>query len=179
MTTISKKRCYISAVLVFLAGIFADQFTKYMAAGSLKDQPPVVLIKNVFELQYLENRGAAFGMLQDQKLFFILVGVFMLLVGTFFFVKMPFEKHFSPLRWCLVLIMTGAVGNMIDRICYNYVIDFFYFSLIDFPIFNVADIFVTVATIVLLLLILFYYTEEDLDLLTGLLPHRKKGQVNE
>ena len=75
--------------------------------------------------------------------------------------------------------MTGAVGNMIDRVCHNYVIDFLYLSLINFPIFNVADIFVTVATFILLCLILFYYKEEDMDLMTDLLLHRKKGTTNE
>ena len=71
------------------------------------------------------------------------------------------------LNWGLVGIfgLTGAIGNLIDRICQNYVVDFFYFKLIDFPIFNVADIYVTVAAIMFIVLCLFYYKEEDFELL--------------
>lgn len=179
MTNVLKRRCYSFGMLAFLVGVVIDQITKYLAVVNLKDKEPIILIRNVFQLQYLENRGAAFGIFQNQKVFFVFIGVFMLMIGMFFFTKMPFEKRYTPLRWCLVFIMTGAVGNMIDRVCHNYVIDFLYLSLINFPIFNVADIFVTVATFILLCLILFYYKEEDMDLMTDLLLHRKKGTTNE
>ena len=75
----------------------------------------------------------------------------------------PASKKFLPLRICAILIVSGAIGNLIDRIRLQYVIDFFYFKLIDFPVFNVADIFVTVSTILLLVLVLFYYKEEDFE----------------
>ena len=65
------------------------------------------------------------------------------------------------LRFCAVLVCAGAIGNMIDRIRLNYVIDFFYFSLIDFPIFNVADCYVVVACVLFAILVLFYYKDED------------------
>ena len=73
------------------------------------------------------------------------------------------ERKYLPLRICAVLIVGGAFGNCIDRIRLNYVVDFFYFKLIDFPIFNVADIYVTVAAFLLVILILVYYKEEDLE----------------
>ena len=60
-----------------------------------------------------------------------------------------------------ILFVSGAVGNFIDRITKNYVVDFFYFKLINFPIFNVADIYVTVAAFAMIILGLFYYKEED------------------
>lgn len=72
-------------------------------------------------------------------------------------------KKYFFLRACAVLIMAGAYGNCIDRISHKYVIDFFYFKLINFPIFNVADIYVTAATFLLFFLILFYYKEEELE----------------
>ena len=74
-----------------------------------------------------------------------------------------YGKKYLPLRICAVLIVGGAFGNCIDRIRLNYVVDFFYFKLIDFPIFNVADIYVTVAAFLLVILILVYYKEEDLE----------------
>ena len=80
-----------------------------------------------------------------------------------FYSKVPMERKYLPLRICAVLIVGGAFGNCIDRIRLNYVVDFFYFKLIDFPIFNVADIYVTVAAFLLVILILVYYKEEDLE----------------
>ena len=69
-----------------------------------------------------------------------------------------------------VSVSSVSVGNMIDRVYLGYVVDFFYFNLIDFPIFNVADIYVTVSTIVLVILILFYYQEDEFEELF----HRRK-----
>ena len=71
--------------------------------------------------------------------------------------------RYLPLRLCAVGIIAGAWGNCIDRIRLNYVVDFLYFKLIDFPIFNVADIYVTVSTFTMALLICFYYKEEDFE----------------
>ena len=74
----------------------------------------------------------------------------------------------------LILLIPGAVGNFIDRCTHDYVIDFFYFRLIDFPVFNVADIYVSVATILLIALFSFYYKEEDIDLVFKQLAFWKK-----
>ena len=77
----------------------------------------------------------------------------------------------------MISITAGAIGNMIDRVRFQYVVDFLYFELIDFPIFNVADIFATVATFGLVILLLFYYKEEDIDMLfQKLTPKRSKTQ---
>ena len=84
--------------------------------------------------------------------------------------KLPNAQRYLPLRICIIGICAGAIGNMIDRIYLGYVVDFFYFNLIDFPIFNVADIYVTVSTIVLVILILFYYQEDEFEELF----HRRK-----
>ena len=70
-------------------------------------------------------------------------------------------KKLLPLRICAVFIFSGAIGNFIDRLKLGYVVDFFYFKLIDFPVFNVADIYVTVAAFAMIILGLFYYKEED------------------
>ena len=125
----SRGRHYISAILLVLVGVWFDQFTKTLAVDHLKGQDPFILFKNVFQFEYLENHGAAFGILQNKQIFFFII----------------------------------AIGNFIDRLKLGYVVDFFYFKLIDFPVFNVADIYVTVGTFILAFLLLFYYKEEDLD----------------
>lgn len=154
---------YILAVIGVILGVTLDQITKYLALIKLKDQDPYVIIQNVFQLEYLENRGAAFGLFQDQRIFFYFSVVVITGLVIWFFIKCPMERKYLPLRICAVLIIAGALGNFIDRVRLNYVIDFFYFKLIDFPIFNVADIYVTVSTVLFLVLVCFYYKEEDLD----------------
>lgn len=162
---------YVIAILFILAGVIFDQWTKYLAIIHLKDQNPLILIKGVFQLTYLENRGAAFGMFQNQRIFFFISAVVILGLVIWFYLRVPMNRHFLPLRICAVMVASGAVGNLIDRLRLNYVVDFFYFELIDFPVFNVADIFVTVSTFLLAIMILFYYKEEDIDQIL----HRRNG----
>ena len=100
------------------------------------------------------------------------VGELYLFEGEFYaFWKLPENRRYLPLKACLVLIVSGAAGNLIDRVVQGYVVDFLYFKLIDFPIFNVADCYVTVATAILLFLLMFYYSDEELEALS---PRRKE-----
>ena len=150
-------------IIMFAILVYIDQITKNLAVTHLKDKPAFVLMDGVFELHYLENRGAAFGMLQNQKMLFVVIAVVMLAVIAYMLFKLPRTKHFIPLEILLVLVAAGAVGNLIDRVNLNYVVDFFYFKLIDFPIFNVADIYITCSCFVLVLLMFFYYSDEDME----------------
>ena len=154
---------YMAAGVGILLFTALDQITKYYAVISLKGQEPYVIIKNIFQLEYLENRGAAFGLFQNQRVFFFFSVIAISLAVLWFYRRVPMEKRYIPLRFCAVLIMAGAAGNFIDRLRLNYVVDFLYFKLIDFPIFNVADIYVTAAAFLLFLLLCFYYKEEELE----------------
>ena len=154
---------YITALISVVVLVCIDQFTKYLVVGHLKDRPAYVLIRNIFQLEYLENRGAAFGILQNQRVFFYISVLLITAAVIWFYSKVPMERKYLPLRICAVLILSGAFGNCIDRIRLNYVVDFLYFKLINFPIFNVADIYVTVAAFLLVILILIYYKEDDLE----------------
>ena len=155
---------YITALISVVVLVCIDQFTKYLVVGHLKDRPAYVLIRNIFQLEYLENRGAAFGILQNQRVFFYISVLLITAAVIWFYSKVPMERKYLPLRICIIGICAGAIGNMIDRIYLGYVVDFFYFDLINFPIFNVADIYVTVTFIVLVLLIFFYYKDEDFSI---------------
>lgn len=164
----NKRRIILLIVDLLLAILLIsfDQLTKYYAVLMLKDQPPYSVVDGVFELHYLENNGAAFGILQGQKFFFLFIAAIVL--GMIFYVlfKMPYQKKYIKLHMTLVLITSGAIGNLIDRVRFNYVVDFLYFSLINFPVFNVADIYVTVAAFFLVILLLFVYKETDLEFLS-------------
>lgn len=164
-----KKRKIIILAIDLIAMVlltYFDQFTKKMAVFYLKGKPDIPLLPDILTLQYLENKGAAFGMLQNQKIFFIFIEVLILFVIAFVLIRMPSHKKYNLMHVILVLVASGAIGNMIDRVAQDYVVDFIYFVLIDFPIFNVADIYVTCATVVFVFAILFYYKEEDFAFLS-------------
>ena len=180
----SKSKLVLSAIIVALL-ILLDQITKYLAVLFLKGKSAFPIIKNVFELQYLENQSAAFGMdpisllhkifsfdifnenpalfLQVKMIFFVILTVLLVALFVWVYIRVPEKKKFLFIDIILVLFVSGAIGNFIDRVTHQYVIDFFYFKLINFPIFNVADIYVTIAAFAMVALILFYYKEEDFE----------------
>lgn len=182
----SKKTFIFSGILVLLL-IALDQFTKFLAVLFLKDKPAIPIIKDIFELQYLENTSAAFGMdpisllhqifqfeifIQNPDLylnvrmgFFYILTIFMICAFIWLFVKIPNYKRLKYIDYILIFFAAGAVGNLIDRMTQQYVVDFLYFKLIDFPIFNVADIYVTCAAVVLMVLGIFYYKDEDIEMI--------------
>ena len=141
--------------------IVIDQITKVMAVKALGDGSRVPLIKGVLEFTYVQNRGAAFGILQNALPFFVVITLAALAVIFYILVRVPEDRHFLPIRLCLCFIAAGAVGNFIDRLLLSYVRDFIYFCLIDFPVFNVADIYITCGTAILILLMLLYYRDEE------------------
>jgi len=162
-----QKRGAISGLPGFLIPtvllLLADQGTKRAAYLFLRGHSSVSVIPGVFELLYLENTGAAFGILKQKQLFLVLLAVcIVLLTGWFSVWKLPAGKRYFPLRAACSMLCAGAIGNMLDRCIHGFVIDFLYFSLIDFPVFNVADIYVCVSCVLLVLLLLFYYREEEM-----------------
>ena len=172
-----KNWCYMGIAALVIALLLAlDQWTKHLAVVCLKGQPSYVLIDGVLELDYLENRGAAFGVLQNQQWLFAVLTVAFLIFAWVVFWKIPKTPHFLPIFWLLVVLTAGAIGNFIDRITQKYVVDFLYFKLIDFPIFNVADCYITVSTVILLIALFFCYQDDDFSFLK---PSGKAGKKHE
>lgn len=161
-----KTKMLILDAIILLILLAFDQLTKYLVIANLKNKPAIVLIDGVLELNYLENRGSAFGMLQNQKFFILFVGVVFMAVILFLLFKLPEDKKFNVVHILLSAIVAGGLGNMIDRFRFDYVVDFISFVLIHFPIFNVADCYIVVATITLFILFLFVYKEKDLEFLS-------------
>lgn len=158
-----KIKLNIWAICSILILLILDQMAKALAVSHLKGTMAFPILKNIFVLQYLENRGAAFGILEGQKWFFVLITVVFLIALVYIYQKIPAEQKFIFLRLILILFVSGAIGNFIDRVRNNYVVDFFYFIPINFPIFNVADIYVTVGAFLLIISVLFYYKEDDFN----------------
>lgn len=168
-------------IVIIAVLVFFDQLTKQWAVVRLKDNEGIELIKGVLKFYYLPygNTGAAFGILSGHRILFLCISLTVVVVIMFVLFRLPADGKFRILRIMLVLIAAGGVGNMIDRFRLSYVIDFIYFYLINFPIFNVADCYVTVATIVTALLIIFKYKEDDLKELEAVFKKKAQESANE
>ena len=173
----NKKLRIITDLALIAVLVIIDQLTKSWAVKTLKDKDPKILIKGVLQLYYLPsgNTGAAFGILSGHRMLFLFIAAAVVGVILFLLIRMPMDEKFLVLRILLVFIAAGGIGNMIDRFMLTYVIDFIYFYLINFPIFNVADCYVTVATVLLALLILFKYDEKDLKQLEQSIKKKDKS----
>lgn len=144
----------MNVVLVFIL-VFIDQITKLTAVLKLKVNGPIELIENFLQLNIVENRGAAFGILQNKQFLFIII-TFIVLIGIIIYIKS--NKKLSKITIIVLdLIIAGSIGNLIDRIRLNYVVDFIdvnFWGYYDFPVFNFADSCLVVGTIILAILII-------------------------
>lgn len=145
------------AIILIITGIGLDQLTKYLTVSRLKGNPAKIIIENVLRFTYVENRGAAFGILQDQRLFFVIITLITLAVLGGFLIK--YYKTIST--WMIVaisLVISGTIGNFIDRIRLGYVVDFISVRILDrydFAVFNIADSLIVIGGIMLIISIMF------------------------
>lgn len=146
----------ILTLIVFAATVLLDRLTKAWAMGPLREAGDLPLWEGVFHFHYTENRGAAFGMFQGMGWVFIAITVLALAVVAVVLWKTRGKTH-PLLSVCLGLLASGAVGNLIDRLWLGYVVDFLYFKLINFAIFNVADACITLGAIGLAVYVLFVH----------------------
>ena len=172
-----KKKNIIAGIIIMLVAIALDQITKQWAVAALKGKESLVLIKGVLEFSYLENTGAAFGSFRGLQIPLIAVTLIIIAFVIYKLVTLPDSSRFRPIRICGIFLISGAVGNLIDRILNRYVVDFIYFVPIDFPKFNVADCYVTVTVFVMIFLFLFYYKSEETDAIISLKSGSKSGTL--
>ncbi len=149
-------------LMLFLLFVMTDQVTKHLASFYLQNKPRVPIIPSAFGLSYVENSGAAWGIFSGRIGIFAIITCIVIVGILFVYIRMPFQPKYRLLRFTIVLLLSGAVGNFIDRMKNKFVVDFFDFHLIDFPVFNVADIFVCISAFLLLYCFIFKYKEEDL-----------------
>ncbi|KEI80815.1 signal peptidase II [Clostridium botulinum] len=142
-------------IIVLILGIFLDRISKIWALNTLASGKDIVVIKNLFTFSYLENRGAAFGIFENRLIFLSLITAIVILGVVYFIVK--YKPTSKLLKISLSLIISGAIGNLIDRIYYKFVVDFImlhYKDVYYFPTFNVADMLVVIGTVLLAIYIL-------------------------
>ena len=157
---------------IIVLGILLDQLSKLLAVNFLTEVTTVPLLKNVLHLTYVENRGAAWGMLANHRWVFMLFStVAILALGVYLFRGVSYlsdkreDGTYPPIAplggIALAMIVSGGIGNMIDRIMLGYVVDMFDLLLFDYPIFNLADCFVVVGTILGSIYYLWLYEKYD------------------
>ena len=137
--------------------IMIDQIVKIIIRTKIKLNTSIPLIPNIFNLTYVENKGAAFSILQNTQIFLIIIGLVFLYVIDYYIKK---EKKFDKLNIiALGLIIGGIIGNLVDRILLHAVVDYLDFTLINFPIFNIADSCITIGVILFIISII----KEEID----------------
>ncbi len=133
--------------------IILDFLAKCWAKNELSQIGSIPVWEGVLHLTYVENRGAAFGILQNKVWLFVIVAL--IAISVMVFVLWKFKARSKVLNLGLCFVMAGAVGNMIDRITLGFVVDFLDFRLIDFPVFNIADIFVCIGAGLIAIFVIF------------------------
>ena len=145
---------YTLYLLTIVVLVTADQFSKFLIVKNFVENEKIVLIKDFFNITYIKNYGAGFSILQNQTIFLVVVTIAAIGFVTYLLIKSKNNEAFN--RICYLLIIGGAIGNLIDRLTLGYVIDFldFYIFGYDFPVFNIADSFLTIGCILLIISIL-------------------------
>ena len=150
-------------LIPFFLGIFIiailDQAAKFFVAGLLPTMKTIPVITDVFHLTYVENTGAGFGVFSGYTWILTLLTLVVIIGAvSYVVVKRPINRLFLT---GFIFMLGGAVGNVIDRIRLGYVIDFFDFRLINFPVFNIADCFITVGAIIFAVYVIFYSDKKE------------------
>ena len=148
------------AILVCIGLIVIDQVSKFLAIVKLAPIENITVIPGILDFTFVKNYGAAFGILQGQSWFFVIITIVILGGILVAFWKLPKQREFNYVRWTLLVLAAGAVGNLIDRFFRGYVVDFFEFTFFSYPVFNVADIYVVVGTAILAFLLIFIVKDE-------------------
>lgn len=147
--------------LIIVAGIVADQLTKWLAVQYLKGNPSFPIWEGVLHLTYLENTGAAFGILRGRRWVFMVISAVAIVAMLYYLIR--YRPKNKLMGTALAFIISGGIGNMIDRVVQGYVVDFIDFTLINFAIFNVADTCVCIGACLLILYMLLQKEEKLSD----------------
>lgn len=142
-------------IVILILGLILDRLSKIYAANNFVNNP---IEGPIINFTYLENRGAAFGILQDKRMFFIIISIAIVAYLIYHFIK-SYKTNPKILNIALSMIVSGAIGNFYDRFVNHYVVDFIEFSFFSFPVFNIADILITVGCALMIIYMIFIYEQ--------------------
>lgn len=149
------------ATIVIVLLVLLDQLVKYLVKTNIPLGSSVPFLPSILSLAHIHNTGAAFSMLSGARWFFVILTVAFVIFGMW--VLLTGRLRHSLGKWSWVLVLAGAVGNLIDRCLYGYVVDMFEVQFMHFAIFNVADIFVVVGGILFCIYYLFLHDKKKED----------------
>ncbi|MCL1994867.1 MAG: signal peptidase II [Defluviitaleaceae bacterium] len=149
----------MTAIIIISALVVVDQITKSLAYNYLREIGTIA-ITSFFSLTYVENRGAAFGMLYGARWFLIIISVVILGILFKFYKSLGSNKGDKYVKVSIVLIAGGALGNFVDRLFSGFVIDFFHVTAVRFPVFNIADVLIVCGGIMFWVFVTFFSEEE-------------------
>ena len=164
--------------IIFIALLTAiDQVTKFIITSNFKLNESRPVFDDIFHITYIRNQGAAWGMLQGKRILFLILTTLVVGFCIYILYNISGNRKYIMLTIDVIILTAGAIGNMIDRFKQGYVVDFLDFKLINFPVFNVADIYVTLSMVMIFILLLFVYKNDDLDfILTGKIKVEDKSK---
>ena len=139
--------------------IFIDQITKFMVKNYMELSDSISVIGNVLRLTFIKNPGMAFGILIGGKLFYTVFASLACVVILVYLFRLKPENYWA--RFALASILGGAIGNLIDRLMYSEVVDFIDIRVIHWPVFNFADIAITVGMVILIAVVIFEKKKEE------------------
>lgn len=143
-------------IFIIVTSIILDRLTKYLAVKFLAGLPTLPIIKNVIHLTYTRNTGAAFSIFSGKTMYLALFTLVVVVALTFFLISQKKKNTDKKMYlYSIAMMIGGAIGNMIDRFFLGYVVDFIDFTLINFAVFNVADIFITIGGILFCVCLIF------------------------
>ena len=155
------KRITLAIVLIAIL-VAIDQITKYLVVQNMKPyKDEIKVLGDALVFYYIKNTGAAWGSFNKSTLLLAGISIVMIIALSIYYFKNIDKDNRKLVRICTIIIIAGAIGNLIDRLRLRYVVDFIYFKLINFPVFNVADIYVTVFAFVLVFLAIFIIKDDE------------------
>ena len=176
-----KAKKYILPIIIILLLAVIDQITKYFVIKyiSYESNEEIPVIGDLLVLTHIHNSGAAWGSFTGKIPFLLIITAIVTAALIYVYHNIVDKKGFMPIKIGIIAILGGALGNLIDRIRFGYVTDFIYVKVINFPVFNFADICVTVSIFVLLFLFIFKYKNEDFDVILGEKNKKKQDESEE
>lgn len=153
----------IPAIISVVILTVIDQISKLYIIKTMELYDSIPVIDGILDIHYIRNAGAAWGIFQNKQILFYIETVIILAMALLLYIRCLSKDKYKDIRILILLISSGAIGNFIDRIRFKYVIDFIYFKIINFPVFNIADCYVTIGVFLLIILMLFKYKEADFD----------------
>ncbi|SEF43390.1 signal peptidase II [Eubacterium ruminantium] len=162
-----KKMIIVLSFFFFVLLIIMDQLSKDIIMKKYEVGEGKTVIKNVLEILHIRNKGSAWGMFEKVPIIPMIIACIMIGLLIYVYTNLIRYERYRALRICVICLVSGAIANIIDRIRLGSVTDFVYFKFINFPVFNVADIYVTFSIVAVLLLLIFKYSSEDVDVVLG------------